>query len=92
MPSHTEYITDDDEFPIFSSLTIHGSVHVVFYIVTIRCVVVTEKTTRLRKRYLKHGVYVTKNLLLYEYRDLFIDMAVRDNRSELAIANRHQER
>ena len=26
------------------------------------------------------------------YRDLFIDMAVRNNRSELAIANRHQER
>ena len=32
------------------------------------------------------------NFLLYEYRDLFIDMAVRNNRSELAIANRHQER
>ena len=30
--------------------------------------------------------------LLYEYRDLFIDMAVRNNRSALAIANRHQER
>ena len=30
--------------------------------------------------------------LLYEYRDLFIDMAVRNNRSELAIANRHQKR
>ena len=30
--------------------------------------------------------------LLYEYRDLFIVMAVRNNRSELAIANRHQER
>ena len=26
--------------------------------------------------------------LLYEYRDLFIDMAVRNNCSELAIANR----
>ena len=30
--------------------------------------------------------------LLYEYKDLFIDMAVRNNRSELATANRHQER
>ena len=30
--------------------------------------------------------------LLYEYRDLFIGMAVRNNRYELAIANRHQER
>ena len=30
--------------------------------------------------------------LLYEYRGLFIDMATRNNRSELAIANRHQER
>ena len=30
--------------------------------------------------------------LLYEYKDLFIDMDVRKNRSELAIANRHQER
>ena len=30
--------------------------------------------------------------LLYEYRDLFIDMDVRNNRSELAVANRHQER
>ena len=30
--------------------------------------------------------------LLYEYRDLFIDMDVRNNRSELATANRHQER
>ena len=27
-----------------------------------------------------------------EYRDVFIDMAVRNNRSELAIAIRHQER
>ena len=33
-----------------------------------------------------------KITLLYEYRDLFIDMAVRNNRSELAIAIRHQER
>ena len=31
-------------------------------------------------------------LLLHEYRDLFIDMAMRNNRSKLAIANRHQER
>ena len=30
--------------------------------------------------------------LLHKYRDLFIDMAVRNNRSKLAIANRHQER
>ena len=30
--------------------------------------------------------------LLYEYRDVFVDMAVRNNRSELAIAIRHQER
>ena len=30
--------------------------------------------------------------LLYEYRDLFIDIAVRNNRYTLAIANRHQER
>ena len=30
--------------------------------------------------------------LLYEYIDLFIDMDVRNNRSELAVANRHQER
>ena len=33
-----------------------------------------------------------ETFLLYEYRDLFIVMAVRNNRSELAIANRHQER
>ena len=33
-----------------------------------------------------------KLVLLYDYRDLFVDMAVRNNRSELAIANRHQER
>ena len=33
-----------------------------------------------------------KDSLLYEYRDLFINMDVRNNRSELAIANRHQER
>ena len=33
-----------------------------------------------------------ETILLYEYRDLFIDMDVRNNRSELAIANRHQER
>ena len=31
-------------------------------------------------------------VLLHEYKDLFIDMDVRNNRSELAIANRHQER
>ena len=30
--------------------------------------------------------------LSYEYKDLFMDMDVRKNRSELAIANRHQER
>ena len=35
---------------------------------------------------------MVKILLLHEYRDLFIDMDVRNNRSELAIANRHQER
>ena len=35
---------------------------------------------------------IKENFLLYEYKDLFIDMAVRNNRSELAIANRHQER
>ena len=32
------------------------------------------------------------SILLHEYKDLFIDMDVRNNRSELAIANRHQER
>ena len=31
-------------------------------------------------------------VLLYKYGDLFIDMDVRNNRSELAIANQHQER
>ena len=30
--------------------------------------------------------------LLHEYKDLFIDIDVPKNRSELAIANRHQER
>ena len=35
---------------------------------------------------------VLKYDLLHEYKDLFIDMDVRNNRSELAIANRHQER
>ena len=35
---------------------------------------------------------VKERILLHEYRDLFIDMAVRNNRSKLAIANRHQER
>ena len=30
--------------------------------------------------------------LSYEYKDLFMDMDVRKNHSELAIANRHQER
>ena len=34
----------------------------------------------------------TYDYLLHEYRDLFIDKAVRNNRSKLAIANRHQER
>ena len=39
------------------------------------------------------GIYIALHfMILYEYRDLFIDMAVRNNRSELAIANRHQER
>ena len=33
-----------------------------------------------------------EKILLYEYRDLFIDMDVGNNRSELAITNRHQER
>ena len=33
-----------------------------------------------------------EKILLYEYRDLFIDMNVGNNRSELAITNRHQER
>ena len=35
---------------------------------------------------------VAETNLLHEYRDLFIDKAVRNNRSKLAIANRHQER
>ena len=33
-----------------------------------------------------------EKILFYEYRDLFIDMDVGNNRSELAMANRHQER
>ena len=33
-----------------------------------------------------------EKILFYEYRDLFIDMDVGNNRSELAITNRHQER
>ena len=33
-----------------------------------------------------------EKILFYKYRDLFIDMDVGNNRSELAIANRHQER
>ena len=33
-----------------------------------------------------------EKILLYEYRDLFIDMDVVNNCSEFAIANRHQER
>ena len=37
-------------------------------------------------------VTIKLSTLLYEYRDLFIDLDVRNNRSELAIANRHQER
>ena len=59
-----------------------------------------EGTSLSRGRYSIHvflsqnaGVdFKRKKILLYEYRDLFIDMAVRNNRSELAIANRHQER
>ena len=35
-----------------------------------------------------HWLYVH---LLYEYRDLFIDMDVGNNCSELAIANQHQQ-
>ena len=35
---------------------------------------------------------IAEHYLLYKYKDLFIDMDVRNNRSELAIANRHQER
>ena len=38
--------------------------------------------------YCKENLFILKIFLLYEYRDLFIDMAVRNNRSELAIANR----
>ena len=33
-----------------------------------------------------------EKILLYEYRDLFIDMDVGNNRSEFPIANRYQER
>ena len=33
-----------------------------------------------------------EKILLYEYRDLFIDMDVGNSPSKLAIANRHQER
>ena len=36
--------------------------------------------------------YTQEKILLYEYRDLFIDMDVGNNLSELAITNRHQER
>ena len=32
-----------------------------------------------------------EKILLYEYRDLFIDMDVGNNRSELAITNRYQD-
>ena len=35
---------------------------------------------------------IQEKILFYECRDLFIDMDLGNNRSELAIANRHQER
>ena len=38
------------------------------------------------------AIFLNNHFLLHEYKDLFIDMDVRNNRSELAIANRHQER
>ena len=37
-------------------------------------------------------VATSYHFLLHDYRDLFIDKAVRNNRSKLAIANRLQER
>ena len=43
-------------------------------------------------KYIVEKGHMNNSILLYEYRDLFIDMDVCNNRSELAIANRHQER
>ena len=60
-----------------------------------KCDVISGENKKFKLKYLVNKTLErksTKELLLYEYRDLFIDMDVRNNRSELAIANRHQER
>ena len=49
-------------------------------------------TDRSKQKTFDYANEMEINNLLHEYRDLFIDMAVRNNRSKLAIANRHQER
>ena len=48
-------------------------------------------TTSISKHQLQ-SLVILDWYLLHEYKYLFIDMDVRNNRSELAIANRHQER
>ena len=50
------------------------------------------KTNAAMTMYMSNEYRYLKSILLYEYKDLFIDMDARKNRSELAKANRHQER
>ena len=60
------------------------------------CDVIRGQNKEFKLKYLISKTSERKNIrervLLYEYRNLFIDMAVRNIRSELAIANRYQER
>ena len=71
-------------------------------LMTIKLFLLFQKTIyKSSLRFISHFFNVDKNYtvfhytqekILYEYRDLFIDMDVGNNLSELAITNRHQER
>ena len=72
----------------------HIQVQFVLFVVLFACPIKLNISTRSQcpPSNADYQTDIAFTYLLHEYRDLFIDMDVRNNRSELAIANRHQER
>ena len=76
-----------------SDFVLDSTQHIVDSVnLTKNCHVCSSLKNTLSEKVKQTCCQMTKSNLLHEYRDLFIDMAVRNNRSKLAIANRHQER
>ena len=84
------YYNDNDHLPVFrNGLTCGLSTKEI--VTTLKTLDVNDKcVAKVVSASVSHNVAFVLDVTS-KYRDLFIDMAVRNNRSELAIANHHQK-